>query len=67
MGDIHGRLDLFEEMIRSIEADDARRKPARTVIVLLGDLIDRGPDSAGVVARARAWAEQRVLKLIQTV
>ncbi len=64
VGDIHGRLDLFEEMIRSIEADDARRKPARTVIVLLGDLIDRGPDSAGVVARARAWAEQRVLKLI---
>ncbi|WP_159864837.1 metallophosphoesterase family protein [Novosphingobium sp. 9U] len=64
VGDIHGRLDLFEEMIRSIEADDARRKPARTSIVLLGDLIDRGPDSAGVVARARDWAKQRAIKLI---
>lgn len=64
VGDIHGRLDLFEELIRSIEADDARRKAARTTVVLLGDLIDRGPDSAGVVARARDWAQQRTIKLI---
>jgi serine/threonine protein phosphatase 1 len=64
VGDIHGRLDLFEELIRSIEADDASRKAARTIVILLGDLIDRGPDSAGVVARARAWAQQREIKLI---
>lgn len=64
VGDIHGRLDLFEELIRSIEADDASRQPARTIVILLGDLIDRGPDSAGVVARARAWAQQRDIKLI---
>ena len=64
VGDIHGRLDLFREIIRSIEADDAKRAPARTSIVLLGDLIDRGPDSAGVVALAREWAEQRAIKLI---
>jgi serine/threonine protein phosphatase 1 len=64
VGDIHGRLDLFEELIRSIEADDAARAPARTIVVLLGDLIDRGPDSAGVVARARAWAQQRDIKTI---
>ena len=64
IGDIHGRLDLFREIIRSIEADDAGRKPARTSMVLLGDLIDRGPDSAGVVALARDWARQRHVKLI---
>jgi serine/threonine protein phosphatase 1 len=64
VGDIHGRLDLFEELIRSIEADDRSRKAARTIVILLGDLIDRGPDSAGVVARARAWAQQREIKLI---
>lgn len=64
VGDIHGRLDLFREMIRTIEADDSSRKPARTVIVLLGDLIDRGPESAGVVALAREWAQQREIKLI---
>lgn len=64
VGDIHGRLDLFEEMIRAIEADDASRAEARTSIVLLGDLIDRGPDSAGVVALARDWAQKRSIKLI---
>lgn len=64
VGDIHGRLDLFEELIRSIEEDDAGRAAAHTIVVLLGDLIDRGPDSAGVVARARAWSQSRDIRLI---
>jgi serine/threonine protein phosphatase 1 len=64
IGDIHGRLDLFEELIAAIERDDAEATPADTRIVLLGDLVDRGPDSAGVIARARRWqAERRVLLL----
>jgi serine/threonine protein phosphatase 1 len=64
VGDIHGRLDLFREIIRSIEADDAERPAANTSVVLLGDLIDRGPDSAGVVALAREWAQARRIRLI---
>lgn len=59
IGDIHGRLDLFDAMIDAIEADDAGCCPADTTVVMLGDLIDRGPDSAGVIRRARAWCEQR--------
>lgn len=57
LGDIHGRLDLFEALIDAIEADDRSASPADTTFVLLGDLVDRGPDSAGVVRRARAWTE----------
>lgn len=53
VGDIHGRCDLFDALIAAIEADDEGRAPAQTTIVLLGDLIDRGPDSAGVIASAR--------------
>lgn len=64
IGDIHGRLDLFAEMIRAIEADDAARGPAQTTVILLGDLVDRGPDSAGVIAAARAWGEQRTVRTI---
>ena len=64
IGDIHGRLDLFESMISAIEADEAAASPAETSIVLLGDLVDRGPDSAGVVARARAWHAERRVHLI---
>ena len=49
IGDIHGRRDLLEELLKRIDNDDASRGPARTHLILLGDLIDRGPDSAGVV------------------
>lgn len=52
IGDVHGRLDLLDRLIRMIGSDDAQRPHVETEIILLGDLIDRGPDSAGVVARA---------------
>lgn len=64
VGDIHGRLDLFRRMIALIEADDAMRGPAQTTIILLGDLVDRGPDSAGVIATAREWARRRVVRFL---
>jgi len=59
IGDIHGRSDLLRKLITAIESEDQRRPPARTTIILLGDLVDRGPDSAGVLAMARAWQNQR--------
>ena len=64
LGDIHGRCDLFEVLIEAIERDDAEAQPAETSIVLLGDLVDRGPDSAGVLARARAWQQQRDVRIL---
>jgi serine/threonine protein phosphatase 1 len=55
VGDIHGRLDLLDELIVRIE-DDLERKPVpRAFVVFLGDLIDRGPDSRGVVERLMTW------------
>lgn len=51
IGDIHGCLDLLEALLARIEQDCAARPPKRTWIVFLGDLIDRGPDSARVVER----------------
>ena len=64
IGDIHGRLDLYHAMIDAIEADDAERPQADTQMILLGDLVDRGPDSAGVVARTRQWQEQRSVRIL---
>jgi serine/threonine protein phosphatase 1 len=54
IGDIHGRNDLLHDLLRQIEADDIKRGPADTHIVFLGDLMDRGPDSAGVIDTAMA-------------
>lgn len=64
VGDVHGRLDLFHALADAIEADDAARGEARTTIVLLGDLIDRGPDSAGVIAAAREWRRRRDVRIL---
>lgn len=64
IGDIHGRLDLFEALIAAIEEDDALQGPARTTTILLGDLVDRGPDSAGVIRRAMEWAGRRTVRFL---
>jgi serine/threonine protein phosphatase 1 len=52
VGDIHGCLALLERLLAAIAANNASREPAKTTLVMLGDLIDRGPDSRGVVERA---------------
>jgi serine/threonine protein phosphatase 1 len=49
VGDVHGRLDLLQQLLTTIEQDNSERGPATTFLVMLGDLIDRGPDSAGVI------------------
>ncbi|MDG5749114.1 metallophosphoesterase family protein [Qipengyuania sp. XHP0207] len=64
IGDVHGRLDLFESLIEAIEADDAASGTARSTVILLGDLIDRGPDSRGVIERARDWGKTRSVRYI---
>ena len=64
VGDIHGRADLFAALTEAIDADDAARSAAQTTVVLLGDLIDRGPDSAGVVERARQWQAARAVRIL---
>lgn len=50
IGDIHGRLDLLEQLLEKIEADAAAKGvPAK--IVFTGDFVDRGENSFGVVER----------------
>lgn len=49
IGDIHGCLAQLRQMHAAIAGDLARRPPVSAVLVHLGDYIDFGPDSAGVV------------------
>lgn len=58
VGDVHGRDDLFAALIEMIRADSRRRGDASVTIILLGDLVDRGPDSAAVVERARRLRDE---------
>lgn len=50
VGDIHGRLDLLDIMLRLI-ADAAGNEAGRARVIFLGDYIDRGPASSGVLGR----------------
>ncbi len=50
IGDIHGCVDLLCELIDSIIAYDTFRGPAESsTLIFLGDYIDRGPNSRGVI------------------
>lgn len=53
IGDVHGCLGELDRLLMMIEADHVARGPAALRLVLLGDLVDRGPQSAMVVKRAR--------------
>jgi serine/threonine protein phosphatase 1 len=50
IGDVHGRLDLLNEMLEHIE-DDIRTAPSNVLTICLGDYVDRGNDSRGVIER----------------
>lgn len=58
IGDIHGRDDLFAELLDKIDADRDTRPHDQCVLILLGDLVDRGPTSRDVVERALGLADR---------
>lgn len=64
VGDVHGRSDLFIALLEAIEIDNRDRGPAETTVVLLGDLVDRGPDSVNVLALAREWQKFRDVRIL---
>lgn len=49
IGDIHGRIDLLEDLEGKIVRDAAGRPESRRVIVYLGDYVDRGYQSREVI------------------
>ena len=51
VGDIHGRLDLLDVFLDSV-------RNTQTTVILLGDLIDRGPEDLGVLERVEKLLEE---------
>ena len=51
IGDVHGASSALDALMNFVKptADD--------VLVFLGDYVDRGPDSKGVLDRLMAWSE----------
>lgn len=65
IGDVHGRRDLLAEMHARIRAELIRDRPTDWRVIHLGDYVDRGPDSKGVLDLliAAREADNRVLML----
>jgi serine/threonine protein phosphatase 1 len=58
IGDIHGCIDELQLLIQKVELHQGDH------LYFIGDLIDRGPDSAGVVKYVRALSEKYSVILI---
>ena len=50
IGDVHGRLDALDVLLAALRADMAR-DDLHPVLIMLGDYVDRGPASRGVIER----------------
>ncbi|MEM9756978.1 MAG: metallophosphoesterase [Pseudomonadota bacterium] len=54
VGDLHGRADLLEPLLRTIDADIAKIAAVSPHLVFVGNYIDHGPDSARLLTRLSA-------------
>lgn len=66
IGDIHGRLDLLRKLIEGIRADIAASPPSQhvPVVLFLGDYVDRGPASRGVVEEIIQLGKDASLRVV---
>ena len=62
IGDLHGRADLLDRVVRRIDAHEAAHPALRPMEIFIGDYIDRGPASREVLDRliARSRARETV-------
>lgn len=54
--DIHGRLDLLNSLLSKLESENGLDL-SKDKLVFLGDMVDRGPDSYGVICRVKELCE----------
>jgi len=59
VGDVHGCIDALNKILESINLDSNNED---FDLVIIGDMIDRGPDSAAVLARLKALPNAICLK-----
>lgn len=58
VGDIHGCLDELSRLLEALPLEDSDR------LIFLGDYVDRGPDSKGVVSYLMEWQRKGKQEMI---
>lgn len=56
--DIHGRLDLLDAAVAEIIVHSGGE---RSTMVMLGDYVDRGPNSSQVLTRLMSWSSKTLI------
>lgn len=63
IGDVHGEAALLSSLLQQLGDDARTRGPADTVLLFVGDIIDRGPHGAELIAALAPAAGDRVILL----
>jgi hypothetical protein len=63
IGDVHGEIDALRALLARLGCDAAHGRVERP-LVFVGDLVDRGPDSAAVVLLVRELVEAGVAQMV---
>jgi serine/threonine protein phosphatase 1 len=63
VGDVHGRRDVLDILLAKIRADAALAGEPRPVLIFIGDYVDRGPDTRGVVETVLALARETAFEV----
>lgn len=58
VGDVHGCIEELRELVQLLQPSSQDR------LIFIGDLIDRGPDSAAVVKQVVRWSKEMEVKLV---
>ncbi|MBC2769114.1 metallophosphoesterase [Pusillimonas minor] len=64
IGDIHGEIDALELLLERLGYSPGGHHPQNRIPVFVGDLVDRGPDSHGVVRRVQELVENHQARAI---
>ena len=64
IGDIHGEIDALEMLLERLGYHPNGHHPQHRIPVFVGDMVDRGPDSHGVVRRVQDLVENHGARVI---
>jgi serine/threonine protein phosphatase 1 len=65
IGDVHGCAELLADLHAQIDRREADRPPGRVIEILIGDIVDRGPDSRKVIDMLLKRSKRHVVVVLR--
>ena len=58
IGDLHGRIDLFERLLEQVDKEIGSHRLSNPKLIFVGNIIDHGPASAPLIKRMRQLTQE---------